>query len=95
MRLRTSSAPVINCEATGDRAVLEALYRATDGANWTNDTGWLSDRGHSGDWYGVTTDTEGRVTGLSLRENGLDGELPSELGQLTRVAWLLLGLAMS
>ena len=84
-----SKTGVRNCETTGDRAVLEALYRATGGSNWTNNTGWLTSRPLR-DWYGVTTDTDGRVSGLSLRENGLDGELPSEVGQLSNVAWLLL-----
>ena len=44
-----------------DRAALVALYEATDGANWDDHTGWLSDA-PLGDWYGVTTDAEGRVT---------------------------------
>ena len=80
---------VRRCEATGDRAVLEALYNATDGPNWTNNSGWLSAL-PLGAWHGVTTDTDGRVTGLSLRENQLSGALPMELGNLTRVTWLLL-----
>ena len=47
-----------------DRAALIALYEATDGANWDDGTGWLSDA-PLGDWYGVTTDTDGRVLELS------------------------------
>ena len=48
-----------------DRAALVALYAATDGANWDDNTGWLSDAPLS-EWHGVTTDTDGRVTELDL-----------------------------
>ena len=36
-----------------DRDALEALYNATDGPNWTNNSNWLSDR-PIGEWHGVT-----------------------------------------
>ena len=55
-----------------DRAALIALYQATDGPNWTNNTRWLSDRPLD-EWYGVTTDDNGRVTVLNLGENDLSG----------------------
>ena len=64
--------------STDDRAVLEALYHATDGANWTNDRNWLTNAPISA-WHGVTADRSGRVTELRLRENALRGEIPSEL----------------
>ena len=82
---------VANCDEPGDpdptnpdRAALVALYEATNGDNWTNNTNWLSDR-PLGEWYGVTTDAKGRVTRLELDENQLSGELPSELGNLTHL----------
>ena len=74
-------------ESAADRAALVALYNATDGANWTDNTNWLSD-GHVGEWHGVTTDDTGRVTELSLRENGLTGTIPSVLGLLTSLEQL-------
>ena len=61
--------------------MLVALYEATDGANWSNSTNWLTDR-PIGEWYGVTTDDVGRVTSLQLRENRLSGSIPTELGRL-------------
>ena len=64
-----------------DRAALVALYNATDGPNWTNNTHWLSDR-PIGEWHGVTTDATGRVVELSLRDNQLSGQIPAELGSL-------------
>ena len=68
----------------GDRAELTALYHATGGANWADNTNWLSDA-HIGEWYGVTTDAYGRVTELDLAENGLSGPLPSGLGNLLKL----------
>ena len=38
-----------------DRAVLVALYNATDGPNWTDNTHWLSNEPLS-EWRGVSTD---------------------------------------
>ena len=63
-----------------DRAALESLYHATDGPNWRNSDGWLTDAPLD-EWYGVTT-YEGRVVELALLDNGLRGELPEELGHL-------------
>ena len=65
-----------------DRAALIALYDATGGANWTNRTNWLSDEPLE-HWYGVTTDDDGRVTQLLLRENNLNGPIPAAVGNLT------------
>ena len=70
-----------------DRAALAALYNATGGANWTNDTKWLSNEALS-EWRGVTTDATGRVTRLNLSENELSGAIPAELGNLTNL-WKL------
>ena len=73
-----------------DRAALVALYEATDGANWTNSTNWLSDRPLR-EWHGVSTNSDGRVTSLFLRANGLSGSLPTELASLTELELLLVG----
>ena len=76
------------CSPAGDDwAALVALYNATDGPNWENDTNWLSDR-PLGEWHGVTTDAEGRVTGLRLNANQLTGSIPPELGDLSNLEWL-------
>ena len=58
--VRTSEA------ALGDREVLVALYNATDGANWTDNTNWLS-TAPLGEWHGVTVDekrSRNRATSL-------------------------------
>ena len=67
-----------------DRAALVALYNATDGANWQNDSNWLSDA-PLGEWYGVDADRYGRVTGLSLDYNQLRGEIPADLANLVNL----------
>ena len=76
-----------------DRAALVALYEATSGPNWVDDTNWLTDA-PLGEWYGVHTDQFGRVVTLELAgrrdpttrrfvSHGLIGSLPPELGNLT------------
>ena len=67
-----------------DRAALVALYNATDGANWRNNTNWLSAR-PLGEWYGVTIDAAGRVVELDLVWGGLTGPLPPQIGDLSRL----------
>ena len=67
-----------------DRAALVAFYNATGGANWRNNGNWLSSA-PIGEWYGVTTDADGRVTRLFLYNNHLTGSIPGELGGLTNL----------
>ena len=76
--------------ANSDRAALMALYDATDGENWTNNTNWGTDEDLD-EWDGVSTDSDGRVEVLLLRDNGLSGQIPAELGDLGALKWLLLG----
>ena len=75
---------------TVDRTALLALYNATGGANWTNNTNWLTS-GALSTWYGITTDNQGRITKLNLTSNQLKGELPPELANLTNLEVLALG----
>ena len=70
-----------------DRAALVVLYNATGGANWTNNTNWLSGEPLS-EWHGVSTDGQGRIEGLRLSANGLNGMIGAELGVLTRLTAL-------
>ena len=74
----------------GDREVLEALYRATSGPDWTDGTGWLTDAPLSA-WFGVETDADGRVVSLLLAGNELKGRVPAELGRLSELRTLDLG----
>ena len=65
------------------RDVLVALYNATDGANWTNKTNWLSNNNIS-TWHGVSV-SDGLVTGLDLSLNNLTGTIPAALGNLNNL----------
>ena len=86
--------------ANPDRAALAALYNATDGPNWVDNTNWLTDA-PLGEWYGVNMDGLGRVQGLDLRgrwdsearefvSHGLAGEIPPELSDLANLGSLAL-----
>ena len=93
----TSEITVVN----PDRAALVALYNATDGRNWVDNTNWLTDA-PLGEWYGVSTDGAGRVVRIDLAgrwdsegravPQGLRGELPHELTHLTYLVSLRLGI---
>ena len=93
----TSEITVVN----PDRAALMALYNATDGPNWVDNTNWLTDA-PLGEWYGVDTDAIGRVVRVDLsgwwdgereewRRHGLTGTVPPELGGLSNLRYLHLG----
>ena len=70
-----------------DRAALEALYDATNGANWSRNDNWKTDE-PLGQWFGVRTNSDGRVTRLDLSENQLSGTIPAEIGNLTSLTTL-------
>ena len=72
-----------------DREILEALYAATDGPNWQVDTNWMTDEPLS-EWHGVVIDFDGRVIDISLSKNGLEGTIPTQLGDLTELEILRL-----
>ena len=81
--------PAASGSAETDREALVALYNATDGENWNRSDNWLSDA-PLGEWEGVTTDDDGRVTRLHLHANDLSGEIPAELGSLSNLESLRL-----
>ena len=85
----TTDAGTTAGDAASDRAALVALYNATGGANWGNNRNWLSNA-PMGEWHGVITDSDGRVTHLYLDDNQLTGEIPAELGNLTNLEVLSL-----
>ena len=72
-----------------DRASLAALYHATNGANWQDNTNWMTDAPLD-EWHGVTTDQDGRVVALDLGNNLLQGELPAKLDSLSSLQRLTL-----
>ena len=77
--------PQSECEA------LVAFYISTGGDNWSHNTGWLQTTTPCM-WYGLTC-SEGHVSRLHLHSNGLRGEIPQEIGDLTELVelWLASG----
>ena len=84
--------------ANPDQAALVALYNATEGPHWVDNTNWLTDA-PLGEWYGVTTDGAGRVVRIDLSgrwdteargyvRHGLRGPVPPELGDLSNLTSL-------
>ncbi len=73
-----------------DWRALVALYNATGGTEWDNDTNWslsseevpTPEELHS--WHGVSV-SGGRVTSLDLSNNGLEGPIPPALGDLSKL----------
>ena len=75
---------------------LKALYRATNGGSWHNSTGWDTTTAPTSiedfnDWYGVTVEG-GNLTNLDMIQNDLTGTIPPEIGNLTNLQTLSLGL---
>ncbi len=72
----------VNVEMSGiekDSLALVAFYESTDGANWTDNSQWLS--GPVADWFGITVTNE-RVKEIELHNNNVVGIIPSEIGEL-------------
>ena len=79
----------VECPPLTDREVLETLYRSAGGLEWGSNDNWMTDS-PLGEWYGVSTDDQGRVTNLSLGYNGLTGKIPAELSAIDSLAVLVL-----
>ncbi|NOR86300.1 MAG: hypothetical protein GQ527_01695, partial [Bacteroidales bacterium] len=79
----TSTVEVIIDQPTilyADSMALVDLYNNCDGPNWILNDLWLT--GPVNEWYGVTT-TGTRVTELWRQSNGLTGDIPESIGDLT------------
>ena len=62
-----------------DSLALVALYESTNGDEWQESSGWLHSRVRH--WDGVTVEGD-IITELHFNFNSLNGELPSEIGDL-------------
>uniref|UniRef100_A0A7S2K429 Leucine-rich repeat-containing N-terminal plant-type domain-containing protein n=2 Tax=Leptocylindrus danicus TaxID=163516 RepID=A0A7S2K429_9STRA len=64
-----------------ERDALIALYHATNGDDWYDNTDWLNDDVSFCDgWLGVKCNANDDVTTIDLHQRNLQGSLPSELG---------------
>ena len=75
---------VICLEEVTDRDILVALYQASGGENWTNNTNWLSSMPID-QWFGVSTGVDGRIEQLNLNDNNLNGSITGDLGGLDKL----------
>lgn len=77
-----------NCREA-DSLAMVALYHATDGPHWTNNTNWLVPGQPLENWYGLTF-SGGRVMMLNLTSNNLNGYIPFEIANMTSLRYLML-----
>ncbi|MCZ2101274.1 MAG: gliding motility-associated C-terminal domain-containing protein [Chitinophagales bacterium] len=82
------------CNDSDDYTALRALYLATDGDNWTDNTGWPTATDFLANptppigtdmsqWFGI--DCDGRVKQVNIENNNLIGSLPDmKLSELER-----------
>ncbi|MDX5407721.1 MAG: S8 family serine peptidase [Chromatiaceae bacterium] len=75
-----SEIPLAECEA------LVQLYYETGGQSWSNSTNWLQNNTPC-NWFGVAC-SSGRVASLNLSDNGLVGQLPTKVNQLSALTEL-------
>ncbi len=83
--------PNLDYQLALEREALIAIYKALDGDNWINNENWCSDKPVS-EWYGVDTHLlHGYVYQINLVNNGLKGDMPSELYALKYLYGLYFG----
>lgn len=73
-----------------EKIYLSEIYKKLSGDRWTYKDNWLTSK-PVGEWEGVTTDQDGRVIALDLRNNWLIGEFPTEICHLIKLKELKLG----
>jgi len=93
-----ASIPLQAAIPAAERAALIALYNATNGDRWENNSRWkginieadgFSEIGSEGTWFGITV-SDDHVTNILLDDNDLNGSIPPELGNLTNLEYLIL-----
>lgn len=73
----------------GDKAAVEALYTATNGAYWINNTRWMKGDPCNDLWYGIYC-LSGRILQINMAYNNMTGSLPAALAQATMLQVLRL-----
>ena len=68
--------------AFSQRGVLLKLYDSTGGDQWLDAKNWGRDDRRLKNWYGISATPDDIVTHIDLKNNGLTGTLPRELGLL-------------
>jgi len=63
------------------------FYNATNGANWTDNSGWVDGAAGTNctpcEWFGITCDNLNNIIEIDMPENNLIGTIPASLSALT------------
>jgi len=76
-----------------DVAAVKALYKSTNGPNWSVNTGWMKGDPCRSQWHGITCDMiddETRIVEISLNVLNLVGTIPTEIVKLSELRSLFL-----
>lgn len=82
---------VVSAQEMGSmKRILVEMYESLNGLNWSRSYGWdMKDRKRSLDqWYGISTDTQGRVTKVNLVGIGLDGDATEVFERFGAMQWV-------
>ena len=75
-----------------DIEALKALYSSTNGKNWSRNDHWLQGDPCGNKWYGITCSPKGRVTHISMINNGLVGHLSPQISKASELVELTLSI---
>jgi len=70
---------------------LATFFFAMNGFSWIQNRNWISHQFHECDWwsrFSSTCSEDSSYESINLRENGLSGEVPLEVGLLTNLGWM-------
>lgn len=79
----------VDCAPSEAREILKKIYDSMGGTRWFNSGNWFTDAPLR-DWWGVSTDVQGRVTGLNLTHSNLKGSISPDIAALQRLTFLAL-----
>ena len=83
----TQSGRAQTCDRQRDSLALVALYNSTNGPNWS--VTWDLNQPMT-TWFGLTFNGDGCIERMNLIQNGLSGSLPTEIGEVLNLKWLVL-----
>ena len=73
-------------------ALIDIYQQMNEGFGWQNETGWATANPlvveDVSNWYGVQVDANGHVVALDLAMNGLNGTMPTSIGDLVHLVSL-------
>jgi len=76
--------------ATIQKSILGKFYTSLNGDDWTQKDGW-NEAASVCDWFGITCDSSGAITEISLDNNMLQGTLIDDIWTLPKLVTLSLG----